>query len=470
MRSSLILFLLCLLVYRLPAQTDSTRLSYDDFYHLVLANHPVVKQARLLPEEARAQLRTARGGFDPKAGLQFSRKRYDGKTYYHLFDAGLKIPVWFPIDAEAGITRNSGEYLNPEHYISADNAYTQVYAGITVPLGRGLFTDDRRANVKQALIFTGLSEMEQIKAINKILLQASKDYWSWFYAYNTYQFMQSNVSIAEDIFKRTRLGFAHGEVAAMDTVQAGITLLQRRNDLAEARIDFAVAALTLSNHLWDEEGRPLELAPETYPQEFVFEAVNTEEFGTLLAYAQENHPEIRTYVLKQESLQVDRALARENLKPVLNLKYHLLDQPWNFEGNRSTVDFGDNFRFGLDVHLPLFLRKERGKLSQVNLKLSQNVYAQEFAGREIINRISASYVKLTNMEFIIEQQAVMVAQYEMLLRAERFNLENGESDLFKINIQWEKLIDSRTKLIKSQAEYRKALAEFYWSTGRWSVS
>jgi hypothetical protein len=52
-----------------------------------------------------------------------------------------------------------------------------------------------------------------------------------------------------------------------------------------------------------------------------------------------------------------------------------------------------------------------------------------------------------------------------LLQAEILNLENGESDLFKINIQQEKLIQSQSKLLKLKAEYEKMKATLYWAAG-----
>ena len=70
-----------------------------------------------------------------------------------------------------------------------------------------------------------------------------------------------------------------------------------------------------------------------------------------------------------------------------------------------------------------------------------------------------------NTTAIIIQQREMVANYEILLRAELLNLENGESDLFKISIQQEKLIQSKSKLVKVLAEYEKQKALLYWAAG-----
>jgi hypothetical protein len=65
----------------------------------------------------------------------------------------------------------------------------------------------------------------------------------------------------------------------------------------------------------------------------------------------------------------------------------------------------------------------------------------------------------------MQQQRDMVRNYERLLEAELLNLEQGESDLFKINVQQEKLILSQTKWLKLLAEFEKQKAYLYWAAG-----
>jgi len=50
------------------------------------------------------------------------------------------------------------------------------------------------------------------------------------------------------------------------------------------------------------------------------------------------------------------------------------------------------------------------------------------------------------------------------------NLEQGESDLFKINVQQEKLIQSQTKWLKLLAEFEKQKAYLYWAAGTRNLS
>ncbi len=447
-------------------EADSTVvLKFDEFYALVLSNHPVVRQAELLTEQAAQELRLARGGFDPKLEGTYNLKNFKDLEYYDKLDLSLKIPVWFPVDPKVGIERNEGEFLNRENNVSSSPNGLQIYAGISLPVGKGLFIDKRRATVKQARLFQEMAEAEQIKEINKILLTVAKDYWNWFYAYNNYLLLQQSIAIAQDIFDRTKVGFEYGEVAAIDTVQAKITLLQRITDFQQANIERGQSSLVLSNHLWSADGAPLELADNVRPEELVTSVFEDTLLTQLVEMARINHPELRKLELKNRSLLVDRSLARENLKPRLNLNYSLLDQPFNSNGESNNLGLTDNYKLGVDLSFPLFLRKERAKLGQTNLKIQDNNFERDFREREIINSINGEYIALVNTGAILDQQQQMVNSYQRIVAAERLNLQNGESDLFKINLQVDKLIESQSKLLKLKSTYQKNVANLYWAAG-----
>lgn len=463
---SLVILLLAGNLLKGQEQQDTlTVLTFDDYYGLVLNNHPIVKQANLLPRQAAQQLRLARGSFDPKLEGNFDFKELKGTEYFNKLGASLKIPTWFPINPKVGFDQNSGRYLNAENFISDETENQQIYAGISLPIGQGLFIDQRRATVRQAQIFQDMAEAEQIKDINKILLTATKDYWQWYYAYNNYVLMLQSIALAQDIFDRTKMANSYGEAAPIDTVQAKITLLGRITAMQQANIDRIQAGLMLSNHLWAPDGSPLEVLETVRPDTVTMSGLPEGVLAQLVEMARENHPEIRKLDLKNQSLVVDRKLARENLKPRLDLNYTLLDQPFNAQGQENDIILDENYKVGVDFSFPIFLRKERAKLAQTNLKLTDNTYQRNFTELQIINEVNSQYNNVLVTGQILDQQFQMVQSYQQILQAERLNLANGESDLFKLNIQIDKLIESQTKLLKLQSEYEKNVAELYWAAG-----
>ncbi len=452
-------------VFLLP---DSAKaFTVDNLYAVLLDHHPMVKQAQLLSETARQELRLARGSFDPKLESGFSSKEYQDKNYYTKWATSLSIPVWFPVDPKIGFESNEGAYVNPESTIPSTDEYRQWVTSIRLPIGRGLFTDDRRAAIKQAQLYAGMAEAEQIKLINKILLDAAKDYWQWYYAYYNFRLMNSSMQIAAEVLRRVRLNATFGEASSLDTIQARITWLQRQVERQEAYLEFVNQSIRISNYLWDAQGMPVQLSPVVTP---VLDYASQEVPGMqllneLLILARENHPELKKISIKLNQLEVDRKLAAEYLKPRLDLNYGFINRPFGPSTNLSTFQPGKDYKFGADFSFPLFLRKERAKLAQTKLKIRGAELERTQAERDILNSIQQVFNQLTNTRTIIEQQSGMAENYQQLLSAELVNLELGESDLFKINVQQEKVIQSQSKLLKLRSEFEKLKATLYWAAG-----
>ena len=438
----------------------------ENFYQLVTRYHPVVKQTNLLSDVARQEIRLARGNFDPKIESEFLLKHYNNTEYYRLFNGGIKFPTASPITPTLGIERNTGDRLNPEHYISGEYNYQQLYAGIALPLGQGLLTDERRTALKQAQLFSEMMEAEQVKLINKLLLEAAKDYWQWYYSYYNYRLAIRTTAIAEEIFRRVKMNFEGGELATMDTVQANITLLERQVNMQEALLTLRNSTIKVSTYLWDSTMNPVDLslqhAPVVPSSSIVLSQNILEE---LMGEAKVNHPELRKLDLKIQQLELDRRLASEYMKPRVNVSYYMLNQPFTPEGTSNTFVLDDNYKLGIDFSIPIFLRKERAKVAQTRLKITNTTYDRDITRRQIMNDIQAAYNQLLNNGVILQQQRSMVDNYNRLMSAELLNLENGESDLFKINVQQEKLFNAQSKLIKTIAEYEKQKSVLYWSAG-----
>lgn len=450
---------------------DSTRaFTLDNLYDLILQNHPTAKQVELLSEVARQEIRLARGNFDPKLEAQVASKQLNGKDYYDIFNSSLKLPTFIPVDPTIGIDRNKGIYLNPERYIDNEFNYRQFYAGVSIPLGRGLFTDERRTTLRQAELLKEMTEAEQVNIINRILLDAAKNYWDWYYAYYNYLLLNQSVRIAEEIFSRVKTNYTFGEAAVIDTIQAKITWQQRIIDQQEAFMNYRNSGLELSNMLWDSLGHPLDL-DLTWAPVLVTDpgSLTAEKLKELADHARTNHPELRKIDVKIMQLETERRLAAEYLKPQLNLNYYVINQPVKPDGDFSFIA-DDNYKLGIDFSFPLFLRKERSELALSKLKISNTRFEQSLAERQIINDLTRIYNELTNLQSIMTNQKQMVESYERLLEAELVNLEQGESDLFKINVQQEKLIESQSKWLKLLADNEKKKAQLYWAAGTYRVS
>ncbi len=444
-----------------------TAFSLENLYATMLKNHPIVKQTNLLTEMAQQEVRLARGAFDPKLETRLNMKEFDDKNYYNKWIASFTVPTWFPIDPKIGIERNTGTYLNSESSLPSSDNYQQLFTGVSLPIGRGLFTDERRTAMQQAKLFGKMAEAEQIKLINKILLEAAKDYWQWYFSFYNYRLLDRNAVIAEEIFSRVKLNAQFGEASVIDTVQAQIILQQRLVERQEAFLEFINSGIEISNYLWDQDGNPLQLSNNVAPvlAQRDGEILSASTLEELSLRAKENHPDLLKLNVKLSQLEVDRKLAAEYLKPKLDLNYNFLNQPFTPQGEFNSITFLNNYKFGLDFSMPILIRKERAKLAQTKIKIQGTEYERLQTEREILNQINSTYNQLVNTNQILSQQSSVAENYERLLQAELLNLENGESDLFKINIQQEKLIQSQSKLLKLMAEYEKMKATLFWAAG-----
>ena len=96
------------------AQYDVKILEFNDFIRLVAANHPIARQAQLLSQSAREEIRVASSVFDPVLESQYYRKSFKGSNYFTLWENTLRIPLWYGVDVLAGYENNGGPLINPE--------------------------------------------------------------------------------------------------------------------------------------------------------------------------------------------------------------------------------------------------------------------------------------------------------------------------------------------------------------------
>lgn len=441
---------------------DTTVFALRDLYEQMRRNHPIVKLANLYPRIAEEEIRIARGNFDPKLEANYVQKTLKDKFYYSYWDSRLKAPIWIG-ELKAGYELNEGELINTENKSPREGL---MYAGISIPLGQNLVIDARRAVLRQAKFMQQMAEAERIKELNKLFFSATKNYWEWFFAYRQLHFVQEGYRLADERYKFIRQRIAFGEGANIDSVEARITLQERTVQLRQAEIDFKNAGIVLSNHLWQEGNIPLELPENAIPENLAaIEKIGEARLNELLAFAQENHPEIQKIRFKMAQLDIERKFQQDRFKPQINLNYNLLAgyNPMKIEA--SNEYFANNYKIGFDFSFPILLRKERGKLNQVRFKLDQNRFDQTQTSREISNQIKTTYNELLLLEQNITLQEAMVSNQRTLTNAEYQKFRNGESSVFLINARETKLIEMQIKLLALQTKYEKAKVMLRWAAG-----
>jgi outer membrane protein TolC len=431
----------------------------------VLANHPAAAQAGITGDMGKALLLSARGNFDPVMQAEYRDKAFDGKNYYNALLGEFKIPTRLGIDFKAAYELNDGARLNPENYTPNQGL---VMAGVSVPIGQGLWTDKRRNALRQAKAMAEMNNAEQIQELNDLLLEVASDYFEWYFRYYAFEQVDEGYKLAVERLNFVKERIKFGDLAAIDSIEASIEVQQRYIQRLQAAINLLNATLQLSNHIWNENKQPAFLAPDIKPllinTDSIFISIPNPE--NLVQSALNNHPKLLFYRAKIKQIDADRRYKADLLKPNLRLDYNFLQESLVVNDfNTINPDYRANYKLGLVFKYPLLLRKERGDLKLAKLKLSDAEFELTQQTRELENKIRASSNEFSNMPQLLKAQRELVDNYFILRDGEQERFKNGESSLLIINIRERSLIESQIKYIEQIGKAALAKEKLLWNAG-----
>jgi outer membrane protein TolC len=448
------------------SQVDSERiLSVEEFISVVKAYHPVARQAQLIPEQARAELLVARGGWDPKIYSEYDRKTFDGKNYYSYFENKVTIPVWYGIEVKGGYDFIYGNNINSENKLPNDGL---GYLGLSVPLLKNMLIDKQRAALKQALIFQSASEQQRLIILNDLLLDALKAYYDWSYFYNEFKVYENALDVAVFRFNATVQYSRLGDRAAIDTTEALTQLQSRQFQFNEARLKWLNSSLELSNYLWleNEQPRPFDTAliPMSLNSDFTSATIELSKAEELVAELKQTQPNLVNYRYVLKQMDVERRLKLEGLKPSLNASYNVLSERFNFQSDAGLI-LNNNYKFGVNFSMPLSFSQGRGELKLMKLKIREKQYELDFKTQELVNKFRSYFNELVTLQ----QQTILYEEslrgFKTLLDGENSRFDNGESSLFLVNARENRYLDAQIKLRELQSKYFKTEAALKWAVG-----
>ena len=455
-KNILIIFLLLFAKLSSQEKVESV-MTLSEYLGYVKAYHPVVKQANLIMNASEAKLLKARGAFDPKIEVDFDKKEFKEKEYYNQLNGAFKIPTYYGLEFKANFENNEGVFLNPEATVPTDGLYA---AGVSASLLKGFLINQRMASLKQAKFFLDQAKEDQQILVNEILYNASLTYFNWLQTYNEKVVYQDFLGNAEIRFKGTKRAFVEGDKPAIDTLEAGITLNERKLYLEKARIKLVKASLEISNFLWLNDNTPVELQEHIIPNIETLNSIDVTFNIALFNNADfdiNNHPKIKSLEFKIQSLNIDRKLKMNNLLPQLDIQYNFLTQTPRVANSLNV----DNYKAGINFKLPLFLRKERGDFKLAKIKLQEATYENEATKVIIKNKVDALQQELSSFALQSDFLTNIVKDYNTLLKAEERKFFLGESSLFLVNYRESKLIETKLKAIVLENSFFKSKADLF---------
>lgn len=444
--------------------TSGSPFPYPAFVDAVLANHPVARQAELVARQARAELRQAWGAFDPKLVAAWDQKRFGGSEYFKYFDAEMKIPLPIGADVTLAFDRTMGRYVNPDRRTAGEGTFS---AGISLPLGQRIITDERRTALRQAQAARDAGDADRVGILNKLLYATAKDYGAWYETWRRRAIAQEGEALADFRLRAVRQRVTNGESAPIDTIEALLEVQRRQVTRFEAEAAFYVATLNLTAYLWDEAGRPLALPGDAKP---VLEGmgrvgIDSLRLDALLTLATRRNPDLLKVQAKVQQAEADRLLATQAMIPLAEAKVAgLADRG----GDATFFDrdrLNDNYKAALVVSTPLLFLKETGKYSATGAKLAFQQYERDRLRRDVEFDARAAIFDLSNLQRLLERQTANVRNARLLRDAEQIRFENGESTLLILNLRERLVLDEATKLAALEAKVAATRGALALATG-----
>ena len=446
------------------ARPDSaTPYPFEEFAREVRARHPVARQARLSADQAAEEVRVARGAFDPTVSASWDQKRFGGTDYYDYMSAALKIPTPLGADLKVGYERADGRYISPDRRTPERGLLT---AGLSIPLGQRLLTDERRNALTVARALRGVAEADRAAAVNKLLLGAAKDYGRWYEASRRLGVAREGVALADFRLRAVRARVQNGDAAAIDTVEALVELQRRQVQEAEAGQSAFATTLAVTAYLWDARGAPADLPVGAAPVATAAAGIDEgpAAVAELVARAERRHPDIRKVDGRVEQAAAQRRFALQQVIPFAEAELSSL-AAGRGEALDSPLAANEDYKAGLTVRTPLLFLKERGRLNAASLRLEQQEVERARVRREIAYAVRVAVNDLATTGRLLGIQRATVAQARLLRDGEQRKFENGESTLFLVNARERLVLDEQLKLAALEAKALSARAELAVSVG-----
>lgn len=448
--------LLFIFVLKSFGQEKSNELTYNEYLGYVKKFHPLVKTANLELSKAQANLMMARGGFDPKIEVDFDKKQFKNSQYYSVLNSSFKIPTWYGIELKAGFDQNEGIFLNPENTIPKAGLTS---FGINIPLGQGLLINQRMADLRKAKLQIKLSNADRKLQAILVLYDASLAYFNWKKNFNEVKLYENYTTNAQIRFNGMKKLIEQGDKPAIDSTEAGIVVKNRLLNLEDSKLKLMKSKLELSNFLWLENNIPLELSDTLIPEEKLGNTIQeTLRINDLLSLnlSLENHPKINALQSKIDILNVERKLKTNLLLPKIDVGYSYLSEPSYINNYKF-----ENYKIGLNVYFPLFLRKERGSLKISKYKIQETEFALDLEKVLLSNKINAQKFEINSL---FKQKKIiddLVKDNQIMLTSEERLFSFGESSLFLINIRENNLVTAQLSQIVLENRFYISNSELF---------
>ena len=320
--------------------------------------------------------------------------------------------------------------------------------------------DKRRADLRKATLGIAASMNERNQLLNEVLAEALDQYWEWVRAHELEKALDSLLQLNQARISLIRSAVDGGDRPAIDSIEALVQLGQWQITYQDAVLSRKNATWKLADHLWTEKGEPVLLPEAVEPdkntvQQFADQTIRGDLEEWIRAINQKNPGRIALdYQLKQS--RIDRTFYRQELLPSVRLEYNQLGKSNDLIKTLQQPWVENNFKYGLRIAMPLRLSAERGQLRATEWKIKQLTWKQDLLEWKLANQLRSLHQQLQTVAEQTRLQTTILEQNRSLSAAEWLKFQQGESNLFLVNIRESRYQESRQKLMELQYKFRKS--------------
>jgi outer membrane protein TolC len=234
----------------------------------------------------------------------------------------------------------------------------------------------------------------------------------------------------------------------------------------EALVKWKNSAIELSNYLWTDNDSSYVLAETTTPEYFTpLNDLVEKNVIDLINQSTLQNPVLKMYDYKLNILEVERKLKWQNMLPYFSVKANLLNKNYNVFKGVNSAFLENNYKWGIDFKIPLFLREARGDYKKTQLKIKETTIEFQYKLKLTDSKIRTYLNDYTALKQQLQTLQNMYSNYQQLLKSEEIKFEQGESSLFLINSREIKLIETLQKQIEVTNKFYKAKYAVEWAAG-----
>jgi outer membrane protein TolC len=246
-----------------------------------------------------------------------------------------------------------------------------------------------------------------------------------------------------------------GDLPAFERLDNARAIEQRKAQLAVAQRGVEQAAIDLSLMLRNEAGQPIVPAQHRLPDALPEPQTQSQPLTDLLALAKENRVEPKRFALQADSQEIERAFAKNQLLPGLDLQIAGSTDMGRAMPSRPDLS-QPVLELSVFVDVPLQARVMRGRAraaeALANRSRLQLDYAHDTIASEVQDAFSALRVSCERIEAARNE----VAAARELEEGERIRFAHGDSQLLIVNLREQQTAEARLREVEALLDHQRA--------------